>query len=187
MRKPSFLAALIGLALAATALPVSAQYLNQSVLQKDFESADFFFRSTYLNPYGLEGFGPATAGVLIDPLLDLQLSPSLAKADSARRTWLYVDFRSARQEVEQDNYYRGQEVYALDQRASQESDYSSYQPGYYPYQSTYRRPEPILGLALFTRPAASLPGLITGVTYQLISSDESYYDVPDGLYRGLDQ
>lgn len=178
MRNSILSAVLFGLALLAIAPQANAQYINQSVLQKDFEGADFFFRSTYLNPYGLDGFGPVAAGVIRDPLLDLQLSPSLARADSARGTTLYVDFRSSRQEARQDQYYYPTRDFAVADQAL------TIYPGY--YRPSIRRPEPVLGLGLFTRPAATLPNLTIGATYRLISNDQAYYDIPDGQYRGLD-
>lgn len=168
---------LLLIVLTFTATPAAAQYFDQSVLQKDFESADFFFRSSYLNPYGLDGFGPGAAGIISQRLLDLHLSPSLVPADSARRTYIYMDFRSDRDRTSGDEFY-------IAYGAAESLDQSIYPP--YRYQNTYQEAEPLLALALFTRPVASLPKLTAGVTYRLIANDQSYYDVPTGQYRGLD-
>ncbi|MFT5144429.1 MAG: hypothetical protein ACI80V_003166 [Rhodothermales bacterium] len=181
----------LALGISGLAQTSEAQYYgyNPGTLQKGFESADFFFNSTHLNPFGLDGFGPAAAGVIRHPLLDLQLSPSLLGRDSTRTTFGYIDFRSSkRQESPQDYIY----PYFLegDVRATSSetglSGASYYNDRGY-YQSSYRPAEPLLSAAVISKLApVLLPRLTGGITYSLIADDQSYYDVPQNLYRNLD-
>ena len=105
---------LILLALLVLAVPASGQYHDSRALQKNFESAEFMFRPTTLNPYGLEGFGPAATGVVTDPLLDLSLSPSLVGRDSLG--FVYLDFRGTRERHTGGGYYYP--AYYADARAA---------------------------------------------------------------------
>ena len=50
------------LVLAATSL--FGQYYGERALEKSFETTDFFFRPSYYNPYGMNGFGNATPGLI---------------------------------------------------------------------------------------------------------------------------
>ncbi|NNE68853.1 MAG: hypothetical protein HKN29_00665 [Rhodothermales bacterium] len=165
----------------------SGQYYDRGTIQKNFETTDFFFTPSWVNPFGLDGFGPAVAGVVGDRLLDLQLSPSLARGDAERGTYAYLDFRGARQRTQPQYDYR---VYALaDDVALTESSVRS--DMYYPYpgywQSSYRLAEPVMTGAVFTRPAPSLlPGLTAGFTYSLVTDDQAYYEVPSGIYRNAE-
>ena len=160
-----------------TALPSAAQYNDNRALQKNFEQASFFFEPGYLNPYGLEGFGPGVVGLITDPLLDVRLSPSLAHRDST--AYVYVDFRSTRERNTGTYYYPAYRGIAYDQAAL------IYYP---PYQvSTYKPAEPVLSAAFLARPSPDrLPGLTAGFTYQLTTDNQDYYEVPNNLYRGLD-
>lgn len=179
--RTTIFALLLAVGIAQTA---TAQYYDRGTIQKNFEATDFFFSPSWINPYGLDGFGPAVTGIVDDRLLDLQLTPSLARGSEEAGTYAYLDFRGARQRTQQQYDYP---VYALVDDALAEpgirSDY--YYPGY--WQSSYRLAEPVMTGAVFTRPAPKLlPGLTTGFTYSLVTDDQSYYEVPSGIYRGLE-
>jgi hypothetical protein len=162
---------------AAVGAPSNAQYFDNQVLEKGFERTDFFFTPSYLNPYGLEGFGPVVSGLVIDPLLDIQLSPSLARTDSTRGTSIYLDFRSTREQSDYQDY----PIFL-------EGDYRGIGLPYYSAPS-YRPAEPVLSAAVFFRPSQKLAGLVVGATYRVLADNQSYYAVPQNIYRsspGLD-
>ncbi|MBO6575560.1 MAG: hypothetical protein JJ896_11205 [Rhodothermales bacterium] len=163
----------------AAAVPASAQYTDNRALQKAFENVDFFFKPAFVNPYGLEGFGTGVPGLLNDPLLNLHLTPSLAQQDSS--SYAYVDFRSTREAARHDYYYP---LYGVNYDAAL-SSFVGYWPRY--HIQTYRPAEPVMSLAFITNPAPNrTPDLTVGITYQLATDAQAYYDVPNNLYRGLD-
>jgi hypothetical protein len=177
----------LALGMAGLTQTSQAQY-NPGTLQKGFEGADFFFNSRHINPFGLDGFGPAAAGVIRHPLLDLQLSPSLLGSDSTQTTFGYIDFRSSRQQESYQDYVY---PYFLEDRVATgpneiASVNSYYNRGDY-YQPAYRPTKPVLSAAVVSRLApVLLPRLTGGITYSLISDNRSYYDVPPDLYRNLE-
>jgi len=153
---------------------VRAQYYNERVLEKSFEQADFFFQPSFLNPFGLGGFGRSAPGLIDDPLLDLQLSPALLTLDSLGNNYLYLDFRSNR-DVEQEATYP---VY-YDR---------GFVDSYYPYPTYYantrQEVEPVFSGAYLFRPLGRrVPGLALGLSYQAIFRDEGYYAIPTDIYR----
>lgn len=150
----------------------SGQYFGERVLEKSFESTDFFFQPIYLNPYGLGSFARVTPGLIDDPLLNLQLNPALLYADSTRRIYMYMDFRNSRT-IEDDDYYV-QPAYGT---MWYENDML-----YYPrfYMRMRQELEPIFSYALLTRPVA---GLFAGLSYQALFRDEKYYAIPQDIYR----
>lgn len=170
-------------ALLAILLPnaaVQAQYYDAQVLQKSFEKTDFFFRPGYLNPYGAGAFGRSVAGLLRDPLVDLQLSPSRFGADDSTRDFVYLDFRSTSSRHADEVYWP---MYA---DAAVRSDVASYDRLSYPiyYREARRLAEPVVAAALFLRPTPdALPGLTVGLTYQAIVDDQGYYSIPQDVYR----
>ncbi len=162
--------------------PVAAQYYDNQVLEKGFERTDFFFAPSYLNPFGLEGFGPVVSGLVNDPLLDLQFSPSLIRADSSGRARLYLDFRSTRESSPRYDQY----PVFLESDAASEGGIDQSLPAYYYSGSSYRPTEPLLSAAVFLQPAK---GLVVGATYRVLADDQSFYAVPQDIYRsspGLD-
>ena len=157
-----------------------AQYYGERVLPKGFETTDFFFTPSNVIPYGLGQFAGTTPGVLRDPLLDLVLNPAYLRLDSTRSDlMIYTDFRAARAIKDQPDFiypwYR-----VADMRASL----------WVPYPTVYlenrRELEPVFSGALIGRPLGELaPGLLVGLTYQLVMQDEKYYSVPQDIYRSV--
>ena len=154
------------------ALLANAQYLDEQVLEKSFEKADFFFHPNHLNPYGLGGFGTALPGVLHEYLLDLQINPSFAVSDSIEWQYAYTDFRSSRE-------MRSSAIYPL------YADFA-YSSSYIPYPiyltESRKELEPVFSGAYFIRPFSRAKHLTFGLTYQIISKDESYYYIPQDIY-----
>jgi hypothetical protein len=154
------------------------QYLGERVLEKGFERSDFFFTPSYLNPYGIGSFKSTTPGLLKDPLVDLIINPARLRLDSLESTYLYTDFRSARDITERTPAY-----YPL------WTDYGTRMTNAmlpYPrvYLNTRRELEPVFSGAFIARPLpVTAAGLTVGFTYQLVMQDEKYYSVPQDIYK----
>ena len=152
-----------------------AQYWGEQVLEKSFESTDFFFRPSHVNPYSLGGFGSAAVGLLSDPLLDVQINPAYLAADSLPGQYAYLDFRNSREIIE-----RQVTPYFMDYVGRASFDYVAY-----PYYYTQTRTEtaPVFSGAYLVQPRDFLEGLSLGATYQLVLQDQRYYTIPHDIYR----
>ena len=160
------------LQLALTSM-VNAQYQNEQVLEKSFEKTGFFFQPSYLNPYGSDDFGEVAVGLLDESLLNLQLNPSFVVVDSFEHQTMYVDFRNSRKS--EDNTVVYSDYYSYP-----ESNYLSY-PVY--YTQTHKTADPVFSGAWFFRPFQNHRQWTIGFTYQLISQDDPFYQVPQDIYR----
>ncbi len=150
---------------------VQAQYFNETVLERTFEENGFFFRPSWINPYGLDGFGTSAPGLLSHPLLDLQVNPAFAASDSLLDGYTYLNFRNTAP-VKMDEYY-----YPLYYRCY-------YLPSPYFQNQSKEELEPLISLATFFRPFKIGRHYLTlGLTYQAIFKDEGYYSVPQSIYR----
>lgn len=150
------------------AMIAQAQYHNQRVLQKSFEQTDFFFRSNIPNPYGLGEFGGSAVGLVDDPLLYAQLNPAFLNHSLKGNHWIYLNFRNDLEKKEHQSHY----FYPMYR------DYIWY-PRYYQQSRTVLNP--IFSGAYMAR---VIPEKVTlGVSYQLLLSDESYYDIPQDIYK----
>jgi hypothetical protein len=167
---------LVSLGLVNAASP--GQYYGERVLQKGFEQCDFFFTPSNVIPYGLGQFAGTTPGVLRDPLLDLVLNPAHLRLDSTHSDMMiYTDFRAARAVKDQVDF-----VYPWYGVADVRS--SLYMPYPAVYLQNRRELEPVFSGALIGRPLGeAAPGLILGMTYQLVMQDQKYYSVPQDIYR----
>ena len=159
-----------------------AQYWGERVLEKGFEHTDFFFAPTSLMPYGIGSFKGTTAGLLNDPLQEIIVNPSRLGLDSTRDTWLYTDFRGAKNVKEENSWIvpAYMNMYADARYAS-----SSY---IYPYPrlflETRRELEPVFsGAAIFRPLPEAAPSFYLGATYQYVLQDEKYYSVPQNIYK----
>lgn len=158
-----------------------AQYWGERVLEKGFEQTDFFFAPNYLMPYGIGSFKGTTAGLLNDPLQEIIVNPSRLGLDSTHDTWLYTDFRGAKNVNEQNSWVVPAYMNAYDMRYAS----SSY---IYPYPrlflETRRELEPVFSGAAIVRPLPeAAPSLYFGATYQYILQDAKYYSVPQNIYK----
>jgi len=179
IKRISLLAGLVLLILISFQNRGFGQYWSERVLEKSFEQMDFFFVPNYLNPYGLSNFVTTTPGLLDDPLLNLVINPANIYSDSLRRTYFYLDFRNTHVKDSRNQSYYPMPM--LDYRESY-----SYDMIYYPtyYIQSRKALEPVFSVALLSRPFKSkFNGLFIGMTYQAIFQNESYYSVPQDIYR----
>lgn len=161
----------------------NAQYFGEQVMEKSFEHTVLFFTPYKLIPFGLGNFRNSVGGVLDDPLLNIELNPSYLYRDSANANYLYVDFRSSREIRSKSDPYS---VYtdALSYRTSVATDILRPYPLY--YVRTRTELEPVISAAYLVRPTeGAFTNLSLGVTYQMISQDEKYYNIPQDIYRSV--
>ncbi len=156
---------------------VYGQYFNERVLEKSFEITDFFFAPSYLNPYGLEGFGSAAVGLIDDPLLNLQINPAYLVSDIPLRHYIYINFRNSRSiDLESDVY----PLYRYTDMATS-SRYIPYPYHWYFVQSR-KVLEPVFSGAYFVKPLKDKPWVL-GLTYQTVFQEEDFYEIPQDIYR----
>lgn len=153
--------------------PCFGQYWGERVAEKSFEQSALYFKSSYLNTYGLHRFGEATLGLVDDPFLELHLNPANLPNLTGDDYLIYVDFRGDRTEQEVIDYYYGAPYYDI---------------GYYPdprwYSTTREEPEPVLSLGILVRPSGErLKDLFLGSTYQVVYKQEKFYTLPAWIYN----
>jgi hypothetical protein len=159
---------------------LTAQYWGERVLEKGFEQTDFFFTPSYLSPFGIGSFKSTTPGLLRDPLLDVIVNPAYLALDSLRETYLYTDFRSARNVKERETGFYPPWYGLADARSS------VYWPYPQLYLNTRRELEPVFSGAYIGRPLPSTaPEFLVGLTYQLVMQDDKYYSIPQDIYRSV--
>lgn len=152
------------------------QYYGERVLEQSFETTDFFFQPAFLNPYGMNGFGTATPGLIDDPLLNIQVNPASIALASGPDHYASIIFRNT-QDLRETGWYSQ----PWDSRSSSMSELSRFP---YYYSQTRQRAEPVLsGAAMFRPLGRQTPGLVLGATYEMILQDEAYYDIPYDVYR----
>jgi len=153
------------------------QYYNERVLEKSFERTDFFFQPSYVNPYGIGGFGSSAPGLIDDRLLNLQINPAYLVADTGNTNLAYFNFRNSREIQSRDDVYyplyRG-----MDSMISSRMWYPIY------FMNTKKALEPIFSGAYIIHPlGANASRWSLGVTYQIILQDEPYYNIPQDIYK----
>jgi hypothetical protein len=162
----------------------SAQYFGERVMEKSFEQTDFFFTPFRLVPYGIGDFRQSVAGLLEDPLLNLDLNPSYLYGDTAHSSYGYIDFRSSRDIRDRRDIYFPYPVFDAVGRDGGVGDVRSILPYPYFYVRTRRELEPVVSAAyLFRSTHGALRNLSLGVTYQLVAQDDRYYPIPQDIYR----
>jgi len=158
-----------------------AQYYNERANEKSFEQSDLFFKSHFLNPYGLFRFKDVSLGIIEDPFISLHLNPANLPDFGEKRTYFYLDFRGDRTEPEIIDVYR---VYAYP-AYSQYSRLDMIAPYYYNprwFSTTRQEPEPTFSFGMLSYPYKKL---LVGGTYQIISKKEQFYQVPSWFYYPL--
>src|SRR5207302_1385907 len=139
------------------------QYIGEQVMERSFEQTDFFFTPYRLVPYGIGTFSNSVAGVLDDPILNLDVNPAYLYSDTLQRSYAYLDFRNAREIRDSRSVYFPYDIL----RAVKVS------MAFYPYPRFYvntrRALEPVFSAAYLLRPAeGALKNLSLGLTYQLV-------------------
>jgi hypothetical protein len=155
---------------------LSAQYYGERATESSFEQSDLFFKSHYLNTFGLYRFKSIAAGLIDDPFLELSINPANLPKD-IKNNLVYLDFRGDRTEPQVTTYYP-QRYYVMD-------DY------YYPtvsdprwFNQTRTEPEPIFSIGVLSYPFKERwKQLFIGGSYQIIHKDEKYYSTPSWIYN----
>lgn len=151
------------------------QYFSERSTEQNFEQSDLYFKSHFLNTFGLFNFKKIAPGFFDDPFLNLYINPAAVPDLGDEELLLYIDFRGDRTEVSIiDNYVVHR--YYTD---------VIYRPYFDPrwFAATRSEPEPIFSLGILNYPLKDLTkNLFIGGTYQLINRGEKFYSVPYGIY-----
>ena len=158
-----------------TSVFIYPQYFNERSTEQNFEQSELYFKSHYLNTFGLFNFKKIAAGFFNDPFLNLYINPAAIPDLGDDEVLLYVDFRGDRTEVPIVNHYVMPLYY---------SDVA-----YRPYidrrwfASSRSEPEPIFSIGILNYPLKDITkNFFIGGTYQLINREEKFYSVPYGIY-----
>jgi hypothetical protein len=155
---------------------IYSQYNEERATEQSFEQSDLYYKSSFLNTFGIGSFKNTAVGSVNDPFLNLYLNPAytpVIKNDIIA----YLDFRSDRRTpVIVENF-------AVPY-------YYDYMSRSYPYvdprwlSTTRSEPEPVFSLGLIAYPFKELTDkLVIAGTYQLIHKNENYYSVPYEIYN----
>jgi len=153
-----------------------AQYWNDYVLEKGFDSRDYFLRPHRLLAVGLKNLDPGLLGILPDPLSEISFQP--ARLSSISGTRLYIDLKGSAENLKTFKS-RVYPTYAYDN--------ARFAPSYWG-QPVERKLEPLLS-ALYLGEVAKkyLPGLKYAVSYELMHHQGTFYEyVPFWYYGGYD-
>ena len=162
--------------LALSPLALHAQYWNDYVLEKGFDSRDYFLRPHRIISVGLKNIDPGLLGIFPDPLSEISFQP--ARLSSISGTRLYLDLKGSAENPKTFKY-RVYPTYAYDN--------ASFAPSYWG-QPVERKLEPLLS-ALYLGDVAKkyLPGLKYAISYELMHHQGTFYEyVPFWYYGGYD-
>lgn len=151
------------------------QYFGERSTEQNFEQSELYFKSHYLNTFGLFNFKKIAAGFFNDPFLNLYINPASIPDLGDDELLLYVDFRGDRTEVPIINNYVIP-LYYTD---------LAYRPYFDPrwFMTMRSEPEPIFSIGILNYPLKDLTkNFFIGGTYQLINRQEKFYSVPYGIY-----
>ncbi|MDP2423852.1 MAG: hypothetical protein U1C46_02225 [Bacteroidales bacterium] len=154
-----------------------AQYNQESSTEQSFENSNLFFKSHYLNTFGLHRFKQVSAGLIDDPFLNLYLNPAFYPNLTDDDALIYIDFRSDRTEANLfDDHVMPMSYYSS----------SSFMPGYPdPRWLTLARsePEPIVSIGMLANPLSKITKkFFIGGSYQLMHKQEKFYQMPYWIY-----
>jgi len=156
-----------------------AQYYQERTTEHNFEFSGMFYKSHFLNPYGMKDIKQLAVGLMDDPFLNIYLNTAIMPKIENGTTKIYLDFRGDRTEEPIAINYVVPFYY--------DYSYSSYRMPYpdYRYISSARsEPEPIVSLGIITYPIASLnKKFYVGGTFQYIKSKDDFYSTPYTIYN----
>ena len=151
------------------------QYYGERTAEQNFEQSDLYFKSHFLNTFGIYNFKKAAVGFIDDPFLNLYLNPACYPDLGDDELLLYLDFRGDRTEVPIVNHYVMPLYYS-------EVAYRPYIDRRW-FASSRSEPEPIFSLGVLNYPLKDITkNFFIGGTYQLINREEKFYSVPYGIY-----
>lgn len=151
------------------------QYYGERTAEQNFEQSDLYFKSHYLNTFGIYNFQKIAVGFIDDPFLNLYLNPASVPDLGDDELLLYLDFRGDRTEVSIINNYVVPLYYT-------DIAYRPYIDRRW-FAITRAEPEPIFSLGIINYPLKDITkNFFIGGTYQLINREEKFYSVPYGIY-----
>jgi hypothetical protein len=162
--------------LALSPLTLHAQYWNDYVLEKGFDSRDYFLLPHRIISVGLKNIDAGLLGILPDPLSEMSFQPATLSSISGTR--LYIDLKGSAENPKKFKY-RTYPTYLYDN--------ARFAPSYWG-QPVERKLEPLLS-AIYLGDLAEkfLPGLKYAVSYELIHHEGKFYEyVPFWYYGGYD-
>jgi len=157
-------------------LTLHAQYWNDYVLEKGFDSRDYFLRPHRIISVGLKNLDAGLLGILPDPLSEISFQPAMLSSISGTR--LYLDLKGSAENLKTFKY-RVYPTYAYDN--------ARFAPSYWG-QPVERKLEPLIS-AIYLGDVATkyLPGLKYAVSYELMHHQGTFYEyVPFWYYGGYD-
>lgn len=150
---------------------IFAQYFPQRITEHGFESYDYFYKSHYLNPFGLYNFNKIGAGFISHPLVNIQLNPAnITQMESD--LFYYLDFRRDRIE------YKVHQEYGI----FSPLDHRQIYPPVYHFSNEKIIYEPNFSFALITKPIKTLRNFNFGLTFQLLNKSTKFYQTPTWIY-----
>ena len=150
-----------------------AQYWGERATERSFEQSGLYFKSHFLNTYGLVRFRDAVVGLIDDPFLELQVNPANLPQVGDGLGLVYVDFRGDRTEPKVISRYYAAPYYDMG--------------GFFTdprwYRVTRQEPEPVFSLGFLAYPfREKLRKVFIGATYQIIYKEEPFYTMPSWIY-----
>ena len=157
-----------------------AQYNSERSTEQNFERSGLFFKSYFLNTFGMKSFKDVSMGLLNDPFLNLALNPAILPKFGEDNTYIYLDFRGDRTSVAvvdqyvMPNYYAADAMYLrmpIDPRWN---------------AITRDEPEPSFSLGILSYPIPEVTkDFFVGISYQIINRNEKYYNTPYSIYNSI--
>ncbi len=163
-------------ALGLTPLTLRAQYWSDYVLEKGFDSRDYFLRPHRVLTLNLKNLDQGLLGILPDPLSEISFQPATLATITGSR--LYIDLKGSAEKPEAPEY----RVYPLYAYAN-----ADFAPPYFA-RPTERKLEPLVS-ALYVGDVAAkiLPGVKFALAYELIHHQGTFYEyVPYWYYGAYD-
>lgn len=150
---------------------LTAQYWNERTTEHNFEQSDMFFKSQYLNPFGMNHLKDISVGFIDDPFLNIQLNPAMMPKLKNGSTEIYLDFRGDRTESALVSGYSVPAYY----------DYGySIMPDYRQITETRSESEPIFSIGVITYPFEK--NFYIGGTFQYLHSKDNFYSPTFSIY-----
>lgn len=155
-------------------LVLQAQYWNERTTEHNFEQSDMFFKSHFLNPFGIKHLKDISVGFIDDPFLNIQLNPGMMPKLKNGSTEIYLDFRGDRTESSLVSGYAVPTYYDYAYRAL---------PDYRQITETRSESEPIFSIGIITYPMESLDNdFYIGGTFQYLHAKDKFYSTSFGIY-----
>ncbi len=154
---------------------VSAQYYKERTTEHNFEKSALFYKSHYLNPYGMKNIKQLSISLFDNPFLNAQLNHAIMPDTTGGSTYIYLDFRGDRTEPAIVANRVMPAYYDYDYR---------YIPDYRLISQTREEPQPIVSVGLITYPIAALKNsFYIGGSFQYINSKDKFYSTPFYIYN----